>query len=157
MKYAYAWSLGVFAAVLVMSGCNRTPKAPSVKGPATPEGPVAHAKGPNGGVVFDFGALHGEFTVDHTKKECTVLILGEDEKTVTPVVAKELTLTTLEAKSKDGKTVPAMTIKLLPRDEAAGKAAKFVGADPGLGNNVSFEGLVIGEVNGKPAKGEITK
>ena len=97
---------------------------------------------------------HGEFTVDHDKKECTVLILGDDEKTPTAVATKELTLTTKETKTKDGKAVPPMTIKMLPRDEKDGKASKFVGTDPGLGNVADFEGTVTAVIDGKPSTGE---
>ena len=34
-------------------------------------------------LVFDLGKYHAEFTVDHDKKECTVLVIGADEKTIT--------------------------------------------------------------------------
>ncbi len=103
--------------------------------------------------MFDLGKYHAEFTVDHDKKECTVLVLGNDEKTPTAVAAKELTVTTKETKTKDGKAVAPMTIKLLPKDEKDGKAAKFVGTDPGLGNVADFEGTVVAEIDGKPSQG----
>jgi len=121
---------------------------------AKKEDHAPHGKGPNGGVVFDLGKYHAEFTVDHDKKECTILVLGKDEKTPTPVACKELTVTTKEAKTKEGKAVPPMTIKMVPKDEKDGKAAKFVGTDPGLGNVADFEGTVLGEIGGKPAQGE---
>lgn len=114
----------------------------------------AHGKGPNGGVVFDLGKHHAEFTVDHDKKECTVVILGDDEKTPTNVSAKDLMTTTLETKTKEGKVVPPLTIKLAARDEKDGKASKFIGSDPGLGNVADFEGTVFGELDGKPANGK---
>lgn len=113
-----------------------------------------HGKGPHGGVVFDLGRHHGEFTVDHAKKECTIFILGMDEKTPTPIAAKELTLNTKATKTEDGKAVPPMTIKLLPRDESGGKANEFVGADAGLEYVADFAGTVLGEINGKPSQGE---
>jgi hypothetical protein len=93
--------------------------------------------------------------VDHDKKECTILIVTEDDKDAKPepVAAKEFTLTTKESKTKDGKAVPAMTIKMVAKDEKDGKAAKFVGTDPGLGNVADFEGTVMGEIDGKPSKG----
>jgi len=46
-----------------------------------------------------------------------------------------------------------MTIKLLPKVAADGKASKFVGTDPGLGNVADFEGTVIGEIDGRPSQG----
>jgi len=47
-----------------------------------------------------------------------------------------------------------MTVKLVPQNEADGKATKFVGTDPGIGNVADFEGTVLGEVDGKPSQGE---
>ena len=52
------------------------------------------------------------------------------------------------------KAVEAMTITMLPEDAADGKASKFVGTDPGIGNVADFEGTVSGEIDGKPAQGE---
>lgn len=116
----------------------------------------AHGKGPNGGVVLDLGKYHAEFTVDHDKKECTILFVTADAKDAKalPVACKELTVTTKPSKTKDSKAVPAMTIKLVPKDEKDGKAAKFVGTDPGLANVADFEGTVLGKIDDKPAKGE---
>jgi len=157
MKSATILSLGVLVASLAVAGCNtQKPASTGNKGATAGDkkddhGP--HGKGPNGGVVFDLGKYHAEFTVDHDKKECTVLILGQDEKTITPVAAKELTLTTKETKTKDGKVVPLMTIQLLPQGETGGKASKFVGTNPGLGNVADFEGTVLGEIGGKPSQG----
>ena len=53
-----------------------------------------------------------------------------------------------------GKVVPPMTIALKPVDAKDGKASKFVGTDPGVGNVADFEGIVLGEIDGKPSKGE---
>jgi hypothetical protein len=83
-----------------------------------------------------------------------VLILGDDEARPMPVAAAELTLTTKETATAEGKTVPPLTIKLLPQDAADGKASKFVGTDPGIGNVADFEGTVLGEIDGKPSQGE---
>ena len=154
MKRATILSLGMLVTSLAAAGCS-TQNSPPKTGTAgdKKDDHTLHGKGPNGGVVFDLGKYHAEFTVDHDKKECTVLILGTDEKTITPVAAKELTLTTKETKTKDGMVVPPMTVKLMPKDEAGGKAAKFVGTDPGLGNVADFEGTVLGEIDGKPSQG----
>jgi hypothetical protein len=115
-----------------------------------------HGKGPNGGVVFDLGKYHAEFTVDHPAKECAVLFITGDDKDAKPlfVGATELTLATKETKTADGKVVAPMTIKLVPKDDKEGKASKFVGTDPGIGNVADFAGTVLGEVDGKPSKGE---
>jgi hypothetical protein len=158
MAYTKMLGLGVLVAALAATGCGDTgstkpTKAEDRKGGGKADD-HAHGTGPNGGVVMDLGKYHAEFTVDHPARECTLLVLGDDEKTPTPVAAKELTLTTREAKTKDGTVVPPMTIKMLPRDEKDGKASKFVGTDPGLGNVADFEGTVTGVIDGKPSTGE---
>jgi hypothetical protein len=156
MKYAKLLGLGMLITALAVMGCGQqkpdTSKAEDKSGGKEEGHP--HGPGPNGGVVFDLGKYHAEFTVDHSAKECTILILGDDEKTPTPVAAKEFTLTTKETKTEDGKVVPPMTIKMLPKDGKGSKATKFIGADPGLGNVADFEGTVIGEIGGKPSSGE---
>ena len=160
MRYAKTLGLGLLVAALAVAGCSpQGGTAPGTKdGGAGKEGGKekthVHGKGPNGGVVFDLGKYHAEFTVDHPKKECTIFIMGDDEKRPAPVAAKELTLTTKATKTEDGKEVPPMTIKLLPQDETGGKATKFVGTDPGLGNVADFAGTVLGEINGRPSQGE---
>lgn len=157
--YAKQFGFGLLLAALTTLGCSDqtgTPPSAKDKGSAKDVGKKddhAHGQGPNGGVVFDLGKHHAEFTVDHDKKECMILVLGDDEKTPTKVAAKELNLTTKETKTKDAKVVPPMTIKMLPKDEADGKASKFVGADPGLGSVADFEGTVLGEIDGKPSQG----
>jgi hypothetical protein len=158
MMISKTLGLGLLVAALAVTGCSdkgNTPKAETKKDGGKKDAEHAHGKGPNGGIVFDLGKHHAEFIVDHGKKECTVFILGDDEKTPTLVAAKELTLTTKQTKTDDGKTVvPPMTIKMLPKNEADGKASKFVGTDPGLGNDADFAGTVLGEINGKPSQGE---
>jgi hypothetical protein len=163
MKYATMLGLGLLVAALAV-GCGKNEPSKPDAGKADPgkdkkggkaDDHAPHGAGPNGGVVFDLGKYHAEFTVDHPAKECTVLFVTGDNKDAKPlpVAAKELTLTTKETKTKDGKVVPPMTVKLLPKDEKDGKASKFVGTDPGIGNVADFEGTVTGEVDGKPSKG----
>ena len=158
MKFAKVLGLGFLVLVLGVAGCGQQSGAP--KGDDKKDGGKkddhAHGKGPNGGVVFDLGKYHAEFTVDHDKKECTVLFVTDDNKDAKPlpVAAKEFTLTTKETKTKEDKKVAPMTIKMLAKDEKDGKAAKFVGTDPGLGNVADFEGSVFGEIDGKRSQGE---
>jgi hypothetical protein len=157
MKHTKMLTLGLLVAALAAAsggGCSPASSPAKQDSGAGKKDDHAHGKGPNGGVVFDLGKHHAEFTVDHDKMECTILVLGDDEKTPTPVAAKELTLTTKPTKTKDGKAVSPMTIKMLPKDEKDGKASKFVGSDPGLGNVADFEGTLIGEIDGKPSQGE---
>src|SRR6266566_6121203 len=126
MKYAKMLGRGLLVAVLTVTGCSQpsatTPPAKDTgaKKDGGKKDDHTHGQGPNGGVVFDLGKNHAEFTVDHDKKECTVLVLGPEEKNPTPkpVAAKDLTVTTKETKTKDGKVVPPMTIKLLPKDDS---------------------------------------
>jgi hypothetical protein len=154
------YGLSLLALTLAIMGCAEKTNAPNSKTPAkttktenNQEEKHAHGTGPNGGVVFDLGAYHAEFTVDHPKKECYVLILGDDGKTPAVVKATELTLTTKETKTEDGKVVPPMTVTLVPQDADDGKVSKFFGSDPGMGNVADFEGTVVGEIDGKPAQG----
>lgn len=151
MRHFTLSGAGMLMIMFMLMGCNQPSNAPSSDN--KDKKGHSHGKGPNGGVVFDFGALHAEFTVDHDRKECTIVVLGEDEKTPAPVATREFTVKTKETKAKDGKVVPPMTIKLKPADEKDGKATKFVGSDPGLGNVADFEGTVVGELEGKGAQG----
>ncbi len=162
MTYAKTLGLGLLVVALVVTGCSQqsgtaptAKKKDAAKDGGKKEEHAPHGTGPNGGVVFDLGKYHAEFTVDHPKKECTILLLSGDQKgaTAMAVAAKEFTLTTKETKTKEGKIVAPMTIRMLPKDEAGGKASKFVGADPGIGNVADFEGTVIGEIDGKPSQG----
>ncbi len=155
MKCVKMLGLGLMVAVMLATGCDeKKPDGGTPKGKKG--GDHAHGKGPNDGVVFDLGKYHAEFTVNHDKKECKVVILeGEDKNAkLFPVTAKELTVTTKETKTKEGKVVPPMTIKLTPTDAKEGKAATFTGTDPGLGNVADFEGTVTGEIEGKPSSGD---
>ncbi len=154
--------LGLLVATLVVTGCSEKTKTGDTekdnKTTKTGKEPKehTHGTGPNGGVVFDLGKYHAEFTVDHPKAECTILFVTGDNKEAKPlpVEAKELTLSIKETKTADGTVVAPMTVKMLPQDASDGKASKFIGSDPGIGNVADFEGTVIGEIDGKPAQGE---
>ncbi|WP_339684014.1 hypothetical protein [Gimesia maris] len=155
---------GSLFAALLIAGCadkgnsdtapKETSPPPAAQAEESHADAHSHGTGPNGGVVFDMGKYHAEFTVDHPKQECTILFLGADEKSAGPVAAKELTLSIKETKTAEGKVVPPMTVKMLPQDATDGKAAKFVGTDPGIGNVADFSGTVLGEIDGKPSQGE---
>lgn len=157
MKYATMLGLGMLVAALAATGCEKKAEPTKVEEKkGGKEDDHAHGEGPNGGVVFDLGKYHAEFTVDHPKKECTILIVTGDNKDAKPlpVAAKELTLTTKETKTKEGKVVPPMTVRLLPTDAKDGKASRFVGTDPGIGNVADFAGTVTAVIDGKPSTGE---
>jgi hypothetical protein len=150
-------------AVIALSGCSRTdetkPAAPEINAAETAPaaGEHTHGAGPNGGVVFEVGATHAEFTVDHGKQQCTILFLADDEKTPMPIAATGFVLNIKETKTADGKVVPPMTVSMEPVDVADGKAATFVGTDPGIGNVADFAGSVSGEIDNKPAMGEFAE
>jgi len=156
MKYLKMMAPVLLVAALCSAGCSK----PSDSTPAktgTSAAPVAehtHGPGPNGGVVFEVGSRHAEFTVDHGKKECTLLFLGDDEKTPTAVASTEFVLSIKETKTADGTVVSPMTVAMQPVNATDGKAVTFVGADPGIGNVADFAGTVSGEIDGKPAMGE---
>lgn len=167
MKYAKTLGLGLLVAALAVTGCSDkggTPKAEVKKDAGKKEEHAAHGNGPNGGVTFDMGKYHAEFTVDHPKKEVILLFLKgvegkkENDWPAEAVAAQEFTLSIKETKVKEGadkgKVVPPMTITLKPVDAKDGKASKFVGTDPGVSNVADFEGTVLGEIDGKPSQGD---
>ena len=155
MKIVYCAAL-VFCCTVGFVGCSqKSDTKPAASTPkASADAPHTHGAGPNGGVIFDLGKYHAEFTVEHPKQQCMILVIGADEKTPTAVAVSEFTLTTKETKTADGKVVPPMTIPMKAQDVVDGKATKFVGTDPGLGNVADFEGVVIGEIEGKPSQGQ---
>lgn len=116
-----------------------------------------HGAGPNGGIIFDFGEHHAEFTVDHEKRECAILVLGEDEKTSTAVTARDFSLTIKAFTNKEGTSVPAMNIDLLGDNAVEGKASRFVGTHPDLANVADYEGVAFAEIDGKPSQGEFSE
>jgi hypothetical protein len=157
MSCAKTLCLGLLVAALAVAGCGdkgAPKKDKDTEAKDSGKKGHTHGKGPNGGVVFDFGAHHAEFDIKHDKKQCVVTVLGDDEKTPLPVACEELTVVTRQTKGKKGEVVKPMTITLKPVDAREGKASKFVGADPGLGIEAEHEGKVFGTVNGKQAEGE---
>ena len=146
----------MLVAVLLMSGCSKSSDS-TPAGTGTSAAPVlehTHGTGPNGGVVFDLGSHHAEFGVDHPKKQVTILFLSDDKKTPSAVAATEFVLNIQQTKTADGTVVAPMTITMSPADASSGKAATFVGTDPGIGNVADFAGTLSGEIDGKPAMGE---
>ena len=110
----------------------------------------AHGEGPHGGTIANWGdgKFHAEFTVDHDKQEATVFILGDDEKTASPIDAQEITLAI-----KD----PAFQVMLKASPQAGdvdGKASRFVGNHENLGIVKEYEGSMSGTVDGTPYSGD---
>src|SRR3990170_3723319 len=101
MKCLKLMAPGALLAAVWMSGCSSSSDSTPAAKDAAPVAEHAHGTGPNGGVVFDLGSHHAEFTVDHPKKECTILFLGDDEKTPTAVASAEFILNIQETKTAD--------------------------------------------------------
>lgn len=146
MMYMKLMRPAFLATALMLLGCSESSAVEN-----------AHGAGPNGGVVFDLGSYHAEFTVDHDKQECTIVFLGADEKSSASVAATEFIFVTKETKTAEGKMVAPLTVVLMPVAEKEGKASKFVGTDPGIGNVADFAGTLSGEIDGKPAMGEFSE
>jgi len=149
MKHAKIAS-SICLVLSLVAGCAKPAEEKAVEPPAQTSAsePHTHGNGPNGGVVFDLGSQHAEFTVDHEKQEAAILFFEA------PVAATELILNIQETQTADGTKVAPMTVTLTATDAAEGKASKFVGTDPGIGNVADFAGTVSGEIDGKPASGE---
>ncbi|MFI4875444.1 MAG: hypothetical protein ACIALR_08910 [Blastopirellula sp. JB062] len=108
-----------------------------------------HAPGPHGGTLADWGGgkYHVEFTVDHENQKATVYILGDDEKTPTPITIESVLLTI-----KD----PKLQIDLLPSpqpSDPAGQSSRFVGTHDGLGTVKEYEGTISAAIDGTPYAG----
>jgi hypothetical protein len=111
-----------------------------------------HGAGPHGGTLADWGGgkYHVEFTVDHDKKEATVYVLGLDEKTASPIAAKDgELLVTINQPAFD------VRLKAAPQPgEPAGSSSRFVGTHESLGTVQEFAGTITAEVDGTPYAGE---
>ncbi len=152
-----------FATLLFVIGCNR-PGSSTVKTDKAAKGakevakgdPHEHGAGPHGGAVGDWGGgkYHIEFTVDHDKQEATVYILDSDEKTPTPIKAKDGQLS-LSIKGLKNNDEYGVTLKADPqKTDPEGKSSRFVGKDARLGVEQEYSGTVTGEVNGTPYTGD---
>jgi len=142
-------------------GCGEADKpAPApVKLPAASTTPAkddhapkhaAHGTGPHEGAVADWGGgkFHVEFTVDHDKQEATVYILGDDEKTATPIKAATILLNINNPKFQ-------VELAAAPLEgEAEGTASRFVGKHESLGKGQEFDGTISGEIEGTPYAGD---
>ena len=149
-------SLAVVCVLAIATGCNNSqePAGPSEKPPAGEdaehkEGHAGHGTGPHDGTVADWGGgkYHVEFTVNHNKKEATVYILGDDEKTPVAIQAAEIHLAIKK---------PALqtALKAAPQEgDPEGKASRFVGNHESLGVVMEYEGTISGEVDGTPYSG----
>jgi hypothetical protein len=165
MKSFQFLSLVTVAALGVLTGCDSPKENKPVNGGKSNAGEHVHAdgtvhkghdeeghahgEGPHGGTVADWGGgkFHVEFTVDHGKQEATVYILGDDEKTSSPIDAKEITLAIKDPQF-------SLELKASPQDgDPEGKASRFVGKHESLGIVKEYEGSMSGVVSGTPYSG----
>ncbi|MFM9965398.1 MAG: hypothetical protein ACKV2Q_29790 [Planctomycetaceae bacterium] len=140
-------------------GCGDTDKPAPTPAPSSIENQKSqienhkhanHGTGPHEGAVADWGGgkFHVEFTVNHDKQEATVYILGDDEKTTTPIKAATILLNINDPKFQ-------VELAAAPLDvEAEGTASRFVGKHESLGKVQEFAGTISGEVEGTPYVGE---
>ena len=109
-----------------------------------------HGAGPHDGTLADWGGgkYHVEFTVDHNKQEATVYILGDDEKTPTPIKAEEIQLSIKDPMMQ-------VTLKAVPLEgEPDGSASRFVGNHKSLGVVMEYAGTITGVIDGTPYSGD---
>jgi hypothetical protein len=145
-------SLIALAAVLA-AGCTPAappPAAPATTPPAAKTEEHAHEIGPHGGTVADWGGgqYHVEFTVDHTKKEATVYVLGGDAKTATPIKAETITLSINDPLFQ-------VDLKAQPLDgKKDGMSSRFVGTHDELGIMKEYAGTLTGDIDGTPYAGD---
>ena len=159
-------SFTLIGAMFVFSGCSQetasTPKTPKTTSAADdhghPHAPgdtahaphAGHGSGPHDGTISDWGGgkFHVEFTVDHGKQEGTVYILGADEKTPTPIDAKEIELSITDP-------VMQVTLKASPqKTDPAGKSSRFIGNHKSLGVVQEYAGTISGVIQGTPYSGD---
>jgi hypothetical protein len=109
-----------------------------------------HGAGPHDGTLADCGGgkYHVEFTVSHPDKQATVYILGDDEKSASPIKATEIHLTIAS---------PAVDIALTAQPQEGdpeGTSSRFVGTHDNLGIVQEYAGTISGEIEGTPYTGD---
>jgi hypothetical protein len=144
--------LATIAALTLAVGCGgqsgTSTKSETQTEKGSKEADHAHGAGPHGGTLADWGGgkFHVEFTVDHSKQEAAVYVLGDDAKTPVPIKATGgLILLTI----KD----PPFQVELKAepqKGESSEKASRFVGKHAKLGKEQEFAGTISGEVDGIP-------
>ncbi len=153
MRIGNAYAVGALLFGLATAGCSK-PAATSTGGSKTDataahkDDDHEHGPGPHGGTVIEFGKYHGEFVVDHAKKQATVYILDGKVKNAVPIAAEKLLLNIKTPQFQaDLMAVPQ-------ESDPKGKSSRFVATHDNLGKEQEFEGTVSGEVDGKPYLGD---
>lgn len=128
-------------------GCGKpTDKTDNKK---SAKGDHDHEEGPHGGTIIELGKYHGEFCMDHAKKQATVYILdGKTATKATPIAVDKLLLSIKN---------PQFQVDLIavPQDgDPAGKSSRFVATHDNFAKEQEFEGTVSGEIDGKAYFGD---
>lgn len=138
-------------ALAVFTGCSRhhggAPKGGD-KSAAKGDDDHDHGPGPHGGTIIEFGKWHGEFCMDHGKKQATVYILGGDAKKSVAIKVDKLLLSIKE---------PMFQIELKAdpqKGDPEGAASRFVGVHDNFAKEQEFAGTLSGVVDGKPYAGD---
>ncbi|MEZ6088457.1 MAG: hypothetical protein R3C05_10610 [Pirellulaceae bacterium] len=110
----------------------------------------AHGVGPHAGTIADWGGgkFHVEFTVDHDQQQATVYVLGNDEKTATPIDAESIELSITDPEMQ-------VTLSAAPQEgDPEGMSSRFVGTHEKLSVVQEYSGTLTGVVDGTPYSGD---
>ena len=146
--------LTLSASLIILAGCAQQ-KPPE---PRKPAGQLISAKeddhdhdhgpGPHGGTVIEFGKWHGEFCMDHGKKQATVYILDGSVKKAVPVATDKLLLSIKTPQFQ-------VEMKADPQEgDPKGKSSRFVAIHDNFAKEQDFEGTVSGTIDGKNYAGD---
>jgi hypothetical protein len=103
-----------------------------------------HGAGPHGGTIVELGKYHGEFTVDHKKKEATLYIYDGAIKKLVPLTTTKFTLSIAKPKFQ-------VEMKAVPQEgDPTGKSSRFVATHEEFGKEAEYGGTISGEIDGKP-------
>lgn len=135
-----------------MLGCKVRPPSPkpTAKAHAHPE------HGPHGGTLIEWGdeEFHGEFTVDHEKKETVVYVLDGSAAKAPDLRPEDITEMVLVLKN----VTPQVRIELRYDPERSGeKGIAFVGTHETLAQETEFRGELSGKIKGKPYVGDFAE
>ena len=155
LELTLSWLIAIGTLAFV-AGCGdaQQPATSGMNGNAQqPARHSGHGAGPHDGTLADWGGgkYHVEFTVDHDKQEATVFILGDDEKTPSPIKAEEIQLSISDP-------VMQVTLKAAPQEgDPEGSASRFVGNHESLGVVQEYAGTITGVVDGTPYAGDFSE
>jgi len=143
-------AIGTLAFVVGCSGSQQPASSGTQENARQPASHSGHGAGPSDGTLADWGGgkYHVEFTVDHDKQEATVYILGDDEKTASPITAEEIQLSITEPPMQ-------VALKAVPQEgDPEGSASRYVGNHESLGVVQEYAGTMTGVVDGTPYSGD---